>query len=95
MPSDQPEQTVGFLVSGRVQRVGFRWWARHTASRLGLSGTVRNLADGEVEIQVYGSPAAIMEFQELLNVGPPTAVVEGVETFPVAETLPAGFHLLP
>ncbi len=95
MPSDQLEQTVGFLVSGRVQRVGFRWWTRRTASRLGLSGSVRNLAEGNVEIQVCGPPAAIEKLKDLLLVGPPAAVVESVQTFSVEKTIPEGFRLLP
>lgn len=94
MPSDQLEQTAGFLVSGRVQRVGFRWWTRRTASHLGLSGTVRNLADGTVEIQVCGSPAAITKFRDLLRVGPPAAVIESVQTFFIERPLPTGFRIL-
>ena len=78
MPSNQLDQTTGFLVTGRVQRVGFRWWTRNIASRLGLSGTVRNLADGSVEITVRGAPEAIDRLQERLNVGPPAAVVTAV-----------------
>ena len=95
MPSDQLEQTVGFLVSGRVQRVGYRWWTRGKASSLGLSGTVRNLADGDVEIQVCGPFAAIKEMKDLLLVGPPAAIVESVQTFPVEKTIPKGFRVLP
>jgi acylphosphatase len=95
MPSDQLEQTAGFLVSGRVQRVGFRWWTRRAASRLGLSGTVRNLADGNVEIHVCGSTDAITKFQDLLRVGPPAAVIESVQRFSVERPLSIGFRVLP
>lgn len=94
MPSNQLERTAGFLVSGRVQRVGFRWWTRRTASGLGLSGTVRNLADGAVEVRVRGSSEAIETFRQRLRAGPPGAAVMAVETFPVVESLPAGFHVL-
>jgi acylphosphatase len=95
MPSDQLEHTVGFLVSGRVQRVGFRWWTRRTASRLGLSGSVRNLADGDVEIQVCGPSTAIKQLKDLLLVGPPAAVVENIQTFSVEKPISKGFRLLP
>jgi acylphosphatase len=41
-------------VRGRVQGVGFRWWARSQATALGLAGTATNLDDGRVEIVVEG-----------------------------------------
>lgn len=46
-------------VSGRVQGVGFRWWAQGVARQLGLAGRVRNLPDGRVEILVQGEPDAV------------------------------------
>jgi acylphosphatase len=48
-------------VRGRVQGVGFRWWARATALALGLAGTATNLDDGRVEIVVEGSESACRE----------------------------------
>ena len=95
MPSHQLEQTAGFLITGRVQRVGFRWWARRTATRLGLSGTVSNLVDGTVEVHVRGTGDVIDQFRERLQVGPPMAVVETVEVIPSVDSFPTGFHLLP
>jgi len=95
MPSHQLEQTAGFLITGRVQRVGFRWWARRTATHLGLSGTVRNLADGTVEVHVRGAGDVVDQFRERLQVGPPMAVVETVEVIPSVDSFPTGFHLFP
>ena len=42
--------TVRFLVSGRVQGVGFRWFTHREAERLGIAGWARNLPDGRVEV---------------------------------------------
>jgi acylphosphatase len=67
-----------FLVSGRVQGVGFRYFARRMATRLGISGWVRNLPDGAVEVVADGSPDALARFQEELRSGPTLAVVERV-----------------
>ena len=44
-----------FIVTGRVQGVGFRWFTRQTASELGLRGTVRNARDGSVEVVADGT----------------------------------------
>ena len=49
------------LFYGRVQEVGFRYHATYTASLLGLTGWVRNLEDGSVEMEVQGSPDQINE----------------------------------
>jgi acylphosphatase len=67
-----------FVVSGRVQGVGFRYFARRVATRLGISGWVRNLPDGAVEAVGEGSPDALARFQEEMRSGPTLAVVERV-----------------
>lgn len=71
---------AGFRVHGRVQGVGFRWWTRTQAVRLGLAGSVRNLPDGAVEIFVQGHDTAVQELREQLASGPTGARVERVET---------------
>ncbi|HKV12689.1 MAG TPA: acylphosphatase [Thermoanaerobaculia bacterium] len=58
-------------VSGRVQGVGFRWFTRKVARELGLSGRVRNLPDGRVEVEVAGDPQKLDAFRERLRQGPP------------------------
>ncbi len=70
---------AGFRVLGRVQGVGFRWWTRAQALRLGLDGTVRNADDGSVEVQARGPEPALAELERLLNEGPPHARVRVVE----------------
>ncbi len=57
------------LMSGIVQGVGFRWFVRREADRLGLAGTVRNLPDGRVEIRVDGEQEIIDELVDVLKIG--------------------------
>lgn len=90
---DKPgERRSGFRVEGRVQGVGFRWWAVRTAERLGLRGTVRNLPDGSVEIDASGPDDALELFAELLRDGPPSARVDAVRPFPPKGPAPEGFR---
>jgi acylphosphatase len=73
-------QAFRIWVSGRVQGVGFRWFARQAAREVGgLVGRVRNLADGRVEIEVAGDEARLATFRALLRQGPPGARVTGLE----------------
>lgn len=57
------------IASGRVQRVGFRWFVREQASRCGLSGWVRNEYDGTVTIEVQGGEDSIEVFLSILRQG--------------------------
>jgi len=75
---------AAFLIRGRVQGVGFRWWTRSRARALGLAGSVRNRADGSVEVQVSGEPADIARLEHELRRGPPGAQVEAVDPIPAA-----------
>ena len=65
-------------VSGIVQGVGFRWFVREKARRLGLSGWVRNLPDGSVEVVAAGDDGQLDLLKEELRRGPPGAVVHGL-----------------
>ena len=67
------------LVSGRVQGVGFRWYARETAERLGLGGWVKNLTDGRVELLLEGRDQAVEAMLVWLERGPPAAHVKNLE----------------
>jgi len=49
-------------VRGRVQGVGFRWWAEQELARRGLTGSATNLADGSVELVARGAPLAVEDF---------------------------------
>jgi acylphosphatase len=67
------------IVRGRVQGVGFRMFALGSASSLGVRGTVRNLADGSVEVIATGDDARLAAFRRELAQGPPGARVEAIE----------------
>jgi acylphosphatase len=65
-------------VRGRVQGVGFRWFAQKAAMELGLTGYTRNLDDGRVEVYAVGVPAQLDEYAGMLHRGPRWAEVHGV-----------------
>ena len=67
-------------ISGRVQGVGFRFYAAHVAGELGVVGTVRNTADGGVEAVAEGDEAKLHEFLVALHHGPHAAEVTEVAT---------------
>ena len=59
-----------FLIQGRVQGVGFRWFVQREASELDLRGWVRNTEDGHVEVVAAGAPGDIDELRSSLRRGP-------------------------
>jgi acylphosphatase len=75
--TDAPRQFRA-LISGRVQGVGFRYWVRDHAARLGLKGWTRNLESGIVEVVAVGPPDALGRLLGLLHEGPALAWVERV-----------------
>ncbi|HEY6157785.1 MAG TPA: acylphosphatase [Gemmatimonadales bacterium] len=76
-----------FLVYGRVQGVGFRWFVLREAERRGLRGFARNLRDGSVEVIAAGTPQALEELAHALQQGPAHAQVERVERSDVPHEL--------
>ena len=69
-----------FLVNGRVQGVGFRYFVHDVAKREGVTGYVRNLPDGRVEALVEGDLDAVTRVERAIRSGPGGARVEDVET---------------
>ena len=67
-----------FVVSGRVQGVGFRYFTQDTALREGVTGWVRNLPDGRVEALVEGDAEAVTRVERAVRAGPRGARVDRV-----------------
>ena len=78
-------------VEGRVQGVGYRWWAVGQAERLGLSGWARNRLDGSVEILAIGEASAIDALERACADGPPAARVSVVRRSPAEDDGTRGF----
>ena len=72
-----------WVISGRVQGVGFRWFVLRAAQRLGVTGWARNLWDGRVEVMGQGTLSMLHDLQEGLHKGPPLSHVEKVEKIEV------------
>jgi acylphosphatase len=72
-------------VSGLVQGVGFRWFVREEARRLGLSGWVTNLPSGDVEVAAGGETSSLARLRAALDVGPTGAQVSAVTDLDDAE----------
>ena len=73
------QRAIRYLVRGRVQGVGFRWFAMREATRLNVKGYVRNLPDGSVEVCAQGTCAALDALEAALAKGPPAGRIGSVE----------------
>ena len=73
------------IVSGRVQGVGFRMSTQSKAKQIGVSGYVRNLANGDVEIVVLGEAEQVNELLTWAESGPPSAVVNDLQVESLAD----------
>ena len=77
--TEKATQARRFVVRGRVQGVGFRWFVEREAHVLGVSGWVRNNADGSVEVLAQGTRDQILGLRSRLRQGPRAARVDDVE----------------
>jgi acylphosphatase len=75
-----------YVISGRVQGVGFRFFVEAAASREGLHGWVQNLSDGRVEIAAEGDTESMERFERNIAQGPPGARVSNLQ---IEDTVPA------
>ena len=76
---------IRFVVTGRVQGVGFRWFVKAEARPLGLTGWVRNREDGAVEGEVEGRDDAIEALVPCLEEGPSSAIVTNVDISEISD----------
>jgi len=79
-------------ITGRVQGVGYRWWAAQTARGLGLDGWVRNLPDGSVELLAIGAEAPVQALVEACRRGPTAAAVASVQSTDADDDGSVGFE---
>jgi acylphosphatase len=83
-----------YVISGRVQGVGFRFFTEAVASREGLHGWVQNLPDGRVEASVEGEAESVERFERSISHGPPGAKVSDVDIEELVPTrLSSGFSI--
>ena len=72
------KKAARFYVSGLVQGVGYRYFARRAAQQLGIAGYVKNLSDGRVEVYAIGAEMQLRALREDLRQGPSYSVIEKV-----------------
>jgi acylphosphatase len=75
-----------FLVKGRVQGVGFRWFVHREAAEIGLRGWVRNTDDGDVEVLAAGEPEQLKDLIKALGQGSRGSRVDEVIEHTLAES---------
>jgi acylphosphatase len=68
-----------YVISGRVQGVGFRYFAERMAHEFGIRGYVKNLSSGSVEVYAIGDEKSLEKFKRQLAEGPRSARVTGIE----------------
>ena len=81
------KQAKRFFVSGRVQGVGYRYFAADAAETIGVTGYAKNLADGRVEVYAIGTADQLRSFARELRLGPALAAVDEVAEVDAERTL--------
>ncbi len=82
----EERQTKKYTIHGWVQGVGFRWFTRQAAEAVGVSGWVRNMPDGTVEVVASGAPGDLETFERRIHEGPASARVERIEEQTAADS---------
>ncbi|MFY9153441.1 MAG: acylphosphatase [Prolixibacteraceae bacterium] len=83
-----PEKAVFLNIGGRVQGVGYRYFAKYKADEFHISGWVRNMPDGNVEIEAEGDSQNLDSFISWLKIGPARSVIQ---QFSISETITSGY----
>jgi acylphosphatase len=86
-------QTVCIRISGRVQGVFYRQSTKEKAKELGITGIVRNLKNGDVEILATGAQERLDELADWCKQGPPQAEVESISTTKLPLQTFSGFNI--
>ncbi len=89
----QEQSAKRWLVRGRVQGVGYRYFAQRAAADLGVTGYARNLDDGRVEVYAVGPEAKLSQLAGMLHKGPRWADVRSVEEQEAAVQEYSDFHI--
>lgn len=71
-------KTIFLIIGGRVQGVGYRYFALHKARELKISGWVHNTPDGKVEIEAEGEQQNLETFIDWMKIGPARAIVRSI-----------------
>ena len=82
-----------YIVRGRVQGVGYRYFVMREAGALGVSGFARNLPDGTVEVIAEGADEVLAQFEDRLREGPSFATVSALDRSAIAARGDHGFHI--
>ena len=82
-----------FLISGRVQGVFYRRFAKNAAVALEISGWARNVPNGDVEVEAFGTEEQLTAFHAQLQKGPTASQVKNILTQPIAWALHPNFHI--
>lgn len=70
-----------YIISGRVQGVGYRYFVYNNATKFSIKGYVKNLYNGDVEVYAIGEENSLKKFREILEKGPPSSMVLRLEEF--------------
>lgn len=88
-------KTVKFIFKGFVQGVGFRSFCHYHANKLDISGSVRNMSNGNVEVIAEASPEVLSIFFNRIQYGPPGCHVEEVDSEELSSDISGkGFQII-
>jgi acylphosphatase len=91
--SAKNHQAKRWFISGIVHGVGFRYFVRHHARILNVTGWAKNLSDGRVEVLAMGPPGGLSELAAALHKGPPMSQVRSVEEQEATPESYTDFHI--